>query len=461
MRTEGALAVADRDLSLRERVLRAGSWSFAGYAIAQIIRFGTNLLMTRLLVPEMFGVMSVALMVMLGLALFSDVGLRQSVVQHRRGTEPAFLDTVWLTKMGFGAAVCVAAALIGAALGAAAESGLFPPGSAYAAPELPWVLAVLGAGAVVSGAESTRSMEASRHLALAKVTQMSIIAQVVSVLAMIALAAVHRSIWVLVFGSLVSSAVTTLLSHTWLPGSPNRLRWDPQAFREIIGYGKWVLLSSVLGFFANSGDKMLLGGLVSAATLGVYSIAFMLMAAIENAGSKIIADVTFPALSEVARDPRRDLRAALYRFYVPCAALCVGAAAAMVVAGPALVRVLYDDRYAGAGWMLQVLSLALLAVPSRVHAMCLLSVGDARAHSNVVMARLVTVLVGVPIGFHLAGLTGAVWSVVASYLSVIPVSLIYSARRHLIEARVEIVVAVAIAVVLALAVLLGSTPRLA
>src|SRR5262245_29431293 len=38
------------------RVLSAGIWSLAGLGLGQTIRFGSNLLMTRLLVPEMFGV---------------------------------------------------------------------------------------------------------------------------------------------------------------------------------------------------------------------------------------------------------------------------------------------------------------------------------------------------------------------------------------------------------------------
>jgi len=70
--------------------------------------------MTRLLVPEMFGVMAIAMMVMYGLALFSDVGLRQSIVQSRRGGEAVFLNTAWALQImrGFviwGAALAVAA----------------------------------------------------------------------------------------------------------------------------------------------------------------------------------------------------------------------------------------------------------------------------------------------------------------------------------------------------------------
>src|SRR5688572_2933464 len=112
-RALSSLASLPHPAGLRERVLRAGGWTVAGFALSQAIRFGANLVMTRLLVPEMFGVMAIATMVMYGLALFSDVGLRQSVVQSRRGREPAFLDTAWTIQIarGFviwGAALAVA-----------------------------------------------------------------------------------------------------------------------------------------------------------------------------------------------------------------------------------------------------------------------------------------------------------------------------------------------------------------
>ena len=70
-------------MSLKQRVLNASAWSLAGYGISLAIRFGSNLVMTRLLVPEMFGVMAIATIVMVGLAMFSDLGLRQSIVQSR------------------------------------------------------------------------------------------------------------------------------------------------------------------------------------------------------------------------------------------------------------------------------------------------------------------------------------------------------------------------------------------
>ena len=63
-------------ISLKRRVLGAGTWTLGGFAFSYAVRLGSSLLMTRLLVPGMFGVMAIATMVMTGLAMFSDMGLR-------------------------------------------------------------------------------------------------------------------------------------------------------------------------------------------------------------------------------------------------------------------------------------------------------------------------------------------------------------------------------------------------
>ncbi len=81
--------------SLRQRIIHAGLWTIGGHASSQILRLISNLLTTRLLVPEAFGIMALANTFVLGLALFSDVGLGQSVVRSKRSEDPAFTNTVW------------------------------------------------------------------------------------------------------------------------------------------------------------------------------------------------------------------------------------------------------------------------------------------------------------------------------------------------------------------------------
>jgi len=90
-------------ISLRSRVFGASVWVLAGFGASQVIRLGSSLIMTRLLMPEMFGVMAIANIFLVGLALFSDLGLRQNIIQSKRGDDPLFLNTVWTIQILRGA----------------------------------------------------------------------------------------------------------------------------------------------------------------------------------------------------------------------------------------------------------------------------------------------------------------------------------------------------------------------
>jgi O-antigen/teichoic acid export membrane protein len=424
---------------LRARVLRAGGWTVAGFALSQAIRFGANLLMTRLLVPEMFGVMAIATMVMYGAALFSDLGLRQSIVQSRRGGEAAFLNTAWAVQIGRGFVIWGAALAVALGLAFVNSTGIVPAGSVYAHPSLPPVVVMLSLCAVIAGFESTKICEASRALSLGRITQIDIASQLAGVLCMIAWAGVDRSIWALVAGGLCAAVFRTLLSHGgWLPGTANRWQWERAAFRDIIALGKWIFAASILGFFVNSADRLVLGALTSAAVLGVYVIAFLIFSALEQVLARIVGEVSYPALSEVARERRAELRSTYYRFHLALGLpACVAAGVLMVSGGP-LIAAVYDARYAQAGWMLEVLALALVTLPFRVATQCFLVLGEPKMMSRICVIRLVALGLLTPVGFHFFGLAGALWAIVLSHFAWLPAAIAFLIRHGLFDLRREL-----------------------
>ncbi|WP_416670812.1 oligosaccharide flippase family protein [Egbenema bharatensis] len=79
--------------NLKKITLTGAFWTLIGYGGSQVLRFGSNLLLTRLLFPEFFGLMGLVNVFIIGLALFSDVGIGVSIVQNKRGEEPAFANT--------------------------------------------------------------------------------------------------------------------------------------------------------------------------------------------------------------------------------------------------------------------------------------------------------------------------------------------------------------------------------
>jgi O-antigen/teichoic acid export membrane protein len=425
-------------ISLKGRVLGAGFWSIAGFALTYAIRLGSSLLMTRLLVPQVFGVMAIATMVMVGLAMFSDFGLQPNIVQSRRGSDPAYLNTAWTIQIIRGLLLWLIALCISLLVFAANHVGFLPKASAYADPFLPRVIAVVSVTVAILGFQSTKLFEASRNLWLGRVTLIQLAAHVIGLICMIGWACIDPSIWALVAGNICSAATTTLLSHIWLPGVANRWHWEGSAVHEIIYFGKWIFLSSILFFVANNADRMLLGVYVDSATLGIYSIAFTIFSAIAQILNTIFSQVSFPALSEVVRERALELKRSLYRFHVLTATLTYLCAGGLIASGDTLIRLLYDPRYQQAGWILEVLSVALISVPFNLGQLGFLARGLPRVFTHVIAIRVAVTLVLIPLGFHFFGFPGAVWAIAVSQLMGTPAVIYYQVKYDLFDLAREL-----------------------
>ncbi|MEO6117603.1 MAG: oligosaccharide flippase family protein, partial [Methylotenera sp.] len=201
--------------------------------------------MTRLLVPEMFGVMAVANTLIVGLNLCSYFGIHHNIIQSKRGDERMFLDTAWVLQILRGKLILVFALCIAAGLYFANQAALIPLGSAYADTSLPAIIAVLSLAAFIAGFESTKLPTASRHMALGKLTLIELGSQLVGLIAMIVFALIQKTIWALVIGTLVGALTKTIASHIALPGINNKFVWEASAIKELFGFGKWILLTTV------------------------------------------------------------------------------------------------------------------------------------------------------------------------------------------------------------------------
>jgi O-antigen/teichoic acid export membrane protein len=315
---------------------------------------------------------------------------------------------------------------------------LIPRGSVYDNPYLPYVIAALSLTTIIAGLESTKMLQANRNLLLSKVTSIEITAQLLGLFVMVAWVLVDRSIWALVAGSIASSFIRTVLSHAWLPGVANRWQWDGEAFREIIGFGKWIFLSSALFFFVSNGDRMILGALIDASSLGTYAIAFLIFSSVDQVLTKIIVDVSYPALSEVVRERSAKLPEAYYRFHSIIASFTYFCCGILMVSGQSIIGLMYDRRYQQAGWILEILAVALLTLPIRVATQCFLALGLARVYFYFHIIRMITLFIALPLGFHFWGLQGGVWGIVLSYFSSFPLIVYYAAPLGLFDLRREL-----------------------
>jgi O-antigen/teichoic acid export membrane protein len=418
--------------SLRSRMFRAAGWLVGGNISSQALRLLSNLILTRLLLPEAFGLVAAVNTLYFALVMFSDLGVWQSVVKSERGTQSAFLGTAWTVQLLRSVLLCAVVLLIALGLRLSAAAVYFQVGTVYADVRLPPMMAVFALCAVLQGLESMKLASAQRVLAVAYLARLEIISQVLGTLVTLGLALSTRSVWSLLAGTLVATAAKTALSHAYLPGQTSRPCWDRSSAHEIVGFGKWIFVSSVIGFLAAHGEKLILGASLSTSSFGIFSIASTLLMAIMGIYSSINGHVIFSALSESLRnDPQSAAR--VYTRVQQLADVFLGVmAGGIFVSGHWVVQLFYDARYQQAGWMFQWLGLGMLAVRHQVVEQLMFAKGQPAWVSASNALRALSLILLVPAGYAWGGERGAIVAVVLSQFVSWPIALWFKYRNGLL-----------------------------
>jgi len=406
--------------TLKQRAVRSGSWVIFSYLISQVLRLGSNLILTRLLIPEMFGVMAIVSVVMGGLAMFSDVGLLQNIVQSKRGEEADYLDTAWTIQIIRGFFIFFIALLLSIGLYYVRQLEFLSTETVYGNQQLPLLLAVVSITAVISSFNSIHILLLNRKLMLGKLVTIELVSQIIGLIFMLGWAWFQRDIWALVFGGIVASCIKMLLSHLLNLGARCRFLWDKEAVHEIFHFGKWIFLSSILGFFLNQGDRLLLGGVITPKLLGIYTVAFFLANAVIAIFSKLMSSVFYPVLSETVREYPEQLEKVYYRIRNKVDAITFFIAGFIFSSGQVIINILYDQRYQDAGWMLEILGLTIVSSGFFLSGQCFLAQGKAKIVTLMIFIQTCSFFLLFPVLFFLYGIKGALWAIVlAAFLRII------------------------------------------
>ena len=425
--------------TFKNKIIHAGLWTFGGHFFSQAIRLLSNLIMTRLLVPEMFGLMSIVSVLLLGLVLITDVGLKQNIVQSKRAHEINYLNTVWTFQVIRGLFIWFLSVLMSAGLYYAQKHSWIAANTVYADTLLPFIIPVATFSLVFSAFEPTWTSIASRDLKQAQLVKIEIISQLAGVSLMVVLAYIYQSIWSLVIGSLMASLAHVVIVSFLANEKRNSFYIEKAALHDIFHFGKWIFMSSIIGFLYNSGDKLLLGGLINPADLGVYSIASFIVGAVYLMTSKMLGNVAFPALSETARNKPEDLIRIYYKFRIPFDAFVLFIAGFFLLTGQTIIDILYDSRYQDAGWMLSILGLSLIPLRYNLTDQCILALGKPKLMSYLIIIRTLFLFILLPIAFKYFGMIGALWIIVLSWFSSFPLAIYYKKIYSLLDVKKELI----------------------
>ena len=408
-----------QDQSLRGASLRSGFWTVFGFGTQSVLRLGSNLILTRLLAPEMFGLMALAQTFLTGVQLMSDIGTKQSVIRSARGEDDGFLATAWTIQAGRGALI-----------GAIACALAWPAALFYDQDSLFAVLCVLALVPLIEGFKSISEARASRNMELGRQTLIQLASYVVTVVVMVAMAWVLQSVWALVIGTVIGSALRTVLSHLYLSKFHHRFHLEPGALKEIISFGRWVLLGTFFTFLGGRGITAVHGALVPLDVLGILAVSTVLIRALESLVMRLLSAVGLPAFSKALRENPKSLPRLLSKLRNRVLTVAVAIFVLISFFAQGIIDALYDQRYTLAGAFLSIQALnGALRILTRPYQDVMLAVGDSKLHAGVMFWSAAVGIAGTIAGFYLFGYFGMIAGMGVAALLVFAISTRFAHRR--------------------------------
>jgi len=389
-------AQATTEPKLRTKAMRGSAWMMGGFGLTKMIAFFSNVIITKLIMPELFGIMTLVQAFLIALRMFSDVGIGPSIVRSELGDQDRFLRTAWTMQFVRGMGMWFVSLVIA-----------YPAALLFKVPQLAYLIPICGLNALIEGIRSTAYYRLARRLRLREQATLEVARQFFIATLMIAWAYVSPTIWALVVPVLVVTLCESIFTHFLMRDRRDRFGWDRECARMLTRFGTWIFISTVLTFFANQLDRLIFGGLLDLKTLGVYGVAWLLASTPTLAILKVGASVVFPTYSIVQNEPKR-FKWIFPRMRMMLLALGGFACAGLIACGPSLVQLLYHGPYEEAGWMVQLLAISSwFQILEVTNGSALLARGKSRWIAASTFAKVVVMSALLPLGFYFANKDGS------------------------------------------------------
>ncbi len=328
-----------------QRILNGLFWASSSYVAGKLLVFGSIMILARLLAPDAFGAMALAMSAILVLEIFGTLGLTSALIFEEREVDAAARICFWLT-----AATSVLETVAGWYF-APALAGFFHE------PSLAPMLRALTITLVLTALGNTHDTLLRRRLSFRRKMLPDVGASAIKGGAGVVLALLGWGVWSLIWGQVLGSALGTALLWwvtPWRPGWPTR--WDGRVARRMFRYAQHIYLLDTSSVLLTNFDTLTIGRMLSESWLGFYTLAFRIPEVLLLSVLNVITRVVFPAFSRLQGD-RAALRLTVIDTARYTALLTLPVAAGLAVLARPIVLGLYGWHWGPSIPVLEILAL--------------------------------------------------------------------------------------------------------
>lgn len=318
-------------------------WVFMTNALVQFFNFLVSVTLARILAPEDYGIVSLALVFINAFAVFKDMGLSQALIYRKDNVHRA-ANVAFTLNVGVGLGLYLVIIAVSPLVDVIFETH-----------GLRVVTAVLGASVLITSGGVVPAALLDKELQFRQKFLAEVLPVVMYAAISLPMAFWGFGVWSLVAGSLASVMANTGMLLRIAPWRP-RFQWDWPIAREMLVYGQHLLYTSILIFLASNLDRFLLGKLATLREVGVYTLAFMIGNLPATQVTGVAGKVLFPAYAKIGHDLSKLAEVYTLTFRL-IAMVSIPAAIGLMTISSNLISVVY-----GAKWQAAIVPLMILSV---------------------------------------------------------------------------------------------------
>ena len=330
---------------LAEQTIRGGLLSAVANVGDRILQIIKLIVLARLLSPEAFGLLGIALLTVGTLKRLSRLGIDKALIQREQENVDTYLDTAWVLKIARGlilvSVVIVTAPILARVL--------------FRTPEATQIIRVVSVLIVIESIQNPGLLYLQKDLDFDKHFVYTYSKSTVNLVVAIAAALILGNVWALVIGNFAGATVGLIGSYL-LHGYRPSVSFDFNDAREMIGYGKWLTGAGIAGFLVRKLDDFAVANILGSASLGYYQMAYRFSNAPATELTQVLNLVLFPSYAKMQDDSDR-LRNAVINSLRFTTLLSFPVALGILVVTPAFVR-----AFLGTQWLPMIPAMQILAI---------------------------------------------------------------------------------------------------
>lgn len=387
---------SDLYIDIKAKSISGIKWQSLAELVIRIMQFITTIVLARILIPEDFGLINIALIFTQLVYVIFDFGFSSALIQKKEVTDKHYksvFSILIISAIFFYGLIQLFAGFIANWFNNQNISAILETVSyiifAYALHAIPQILLM-------------------REIGFKKLSRAQLLSAILYCLTAILLALNGYGVYSFVYAVLCEQfflAILLMIITGWIP----KLGWDKKSINEIIKFGSSVLGTRIAGYISINIPNIIIGRVLGAHWLGIYSIAYQLIDFPVQRIAKMVMKVMFPAFSKL-QDQLVEFKDLYKKLLYYLELILFPVFTGMIIIAEPFFHVIYGDKWDEAILPFQILiGFGILRSLWITNSLIFLSIG--KPHIEMLL-DIIFILMATPV-LYFASLHGLVWLCVA------------------------------------------------